>query len=41
VLLGTCETIAKAAIDEKISTAKLSRIIKNKTSLKDYYYITI
>jgi hypothetical protein len=41
ILLGTWETIAKAAIDEKISAAKLSRIIKNKTSLKDYYYITI
>jgi hypothetical protein len=34
ILLGTWETIAKAAIDEKISAAKLSRIIKNKTSLK-------
>ena len=40
ILLGTWETIAKAAIDEKISSAKLSRIIKNKTTLNDYYFLT-
>ena len=40
ILLGTWETIAKAAIDEKISGAKLSRIIKNKTILNDYYFLT-
>jgi hypothetical protein len=40
ILLGTWETIAKASIDEKISTAKLSRIIKNKTTLNDYYFLT-
>jgi prophage antirepressor-like protein len=40
ILLGTWETIAKAAIDEKISAPKLSRIIKNKTTLNDYYFST-
>ena len=33
-------TIAKAAETENISSAKLSRIIKNKTLINDYYYIT-
>lgn len=40
ILLGTWETIAKAANYEKVSPAKLSRIIKNKTTINDYYYKT-
>ena len=38
-LLGTWDTIAKAAETEGISPAKMSRYIKNKTILGDYYYI--
>ena len=41
ILLGTWETIAKTAISEKLSSAKLSRMIKNKTAINDYYYTTI
>jgi hypothetical protein len=40
-LLGTWETIAKASSYEKLSSAKLSRMIKNKTTINDYYYKTI
>ena len=41
-LLGTWETIAKAADSEKISPAKLSRSIKLKTIFQnDYYYKTV
>ena len=41
ILLGTWETIAKASSYEKLSSAKLSRMIKNKTTINDYYYKTI
>jgi hypothetical protein len=40
-LLGTWETIAKASLYEKISSAKMSRYIKNKTHINDYFYTTI
>jgi len=39
-LLGTWETIAKASSYEKMSSAKMSRCIKCKTIINDYYYIT-
>ena len=40
-ILGTWETIAKAAEAENISAAKMSRSIKNKIVYnEDYYYIT-
>ena len=39
-LLGSWETIAKAANYEKISGAKMSRCIKLKTHINDYYYIS-
>jgi hypothetical protein len=38
VLLGTWETIAKAAESENISNAKMSRNIKNRIQTNDYYY---
>ena len=38
IVLRTWETIAKAAEDEKISAAKMSRSIKNKTIFNDDYY---
>lgn len=37
-LLCKWDTIAKAALDEGISTAKMSRCVKNKTIINDYYY---
>jgi hypothetical protein len=37
-LLATWDTIAKAANDEGISTAKMSRAVKNKTIIEDYFY---
>lgn len=37
-LLKTWDTIAKAAIEEGISTAKMSRSVKDKTVFQDYYY---
>jgi hypothetical protein len=37
-LLCMWETIAKAALNEGISTAKMSRCVKNKTIIDDYYY---
>jgi predicted nuclease with TOPRIM domain len=37
-LLGTWDTIAKAADSENCSTAKMSRCVKNKTVIQDYYY---
>ena len=40
-ILDTWQTIAKAAISEKISAAKLSRSIKNNVVFGDYYYATI
>jgi hypothetical protein len=39
ILLGTWETIAKTASSENMSAAKLSRMIKNKTVLNDYYFV--
>ena len=38
IILGTWETIAKAAQSENISAAKMSRSIKNKILFEDYYY---
>ena len=38
ILLATWDTIAKAALAEGISTAKMSRSIKNKVIFNDYYY---
>lgn len=37
-LLTKWDTIAKAAESENISNAKMSRYIKNKTEVNDYYY---
>ena len=37
-LLATWDTIAKAANVEGISTAKMSRAVKNKTIIDDYFY---
>lgn len=38
VILETWDTIAKAAISEGISAAKMSRSVKNVVTFKDYYY---
>ena len=40
ILLSTWDTIAKAAELEGISAAKMSRCVKNKTVINDYYYAT-
>lgn len=40
-LLASWDTIAKAAISECISTAKMSRCVKNKIIINDYYYSVI
>jgi hypothetical protein len=40
ILLATWDTIAKAAELEGISAAKMSRCVKNKTIVNDYYYAT-
>ena len=40
-ILGTWETIAKAALYENISAAKMSRSIKNNIMFGDYYYASI
>ena len=37
-LLGTWDTIAKAADSENCSAAKMSRCVKNKTIIQDYYF---
>ena len=37
-ILGTWDTISKAAESEGISAAKMSRYVKNKTQIADYYY---
>lgn len=37
-LLGTWETIAKAADMENVCSAKMSRYIKNNVTINDYYY---
>jgi hypothetical protein len=38
IILASWDTIAKAALAENISTAKMSRSVKNKTVVNDYYY---
>ena len=38
IILATWESISKAAIIENVSTAKMSRLIKNKNIINDYYY---
>ena len=38
VLLTKWDTIAKAAESENVSNAKMSRYIKNKIEVDDYYY---
>ena len=38
LLLATWDTIAKAAVAEGVSTARMSRCVKNKTIVNDYYY---
>ena len=40
-LLGTWDTIAKAAESENISAAKMSRSVKNKTVYNDDYYYSV
>jgi uncharacterized protein YabN with tetrapyrrole methylase and pyrophosphatase domain len=40
-LLATWDTIAKAAECENMSTAKMSRCVKNKNIINDYYYSVI
>ena len=37
-LLATWDTIAKASQAEGFSTAKMSRCVKNKIIINDYYY---
>jgi len=37
-IIGSWNTISKAAHEEGISSTKMSRIIKNKIQLNDYYY---
>ena len=41
ILLATWDTIAKAAKVEGISTARMSRSVKNKIIINDYYYSVI
>jgi hypothetical protein len=38
ILLSKWDTIATAAESENVSNAKMSRYIKNKTEVNDYYY---
>ena len=38
LLLATWDTIAKAAEEENISTSKMSRNVKNKNIINDYYF---
>ena len=40
ILLATWDTIAKASESEGISTAKMSRCVKDKIVIGDYYYCT-
>ena len=40
-LLATWDTIAKAAEAENLSTAKMSRCVKNNNIIEDYYYSVI
>ena len=41
MLLASWGTISKAAESEGISAAKMSRCVKNKQLIKDYYYCTM
>jgi hypothetical protein len=41
ILLATWDTIAKAALSEGISTAKMSRCVKNKIIINEDYYYSI
>ena len=41
ILLATWDTIAKAAESENMCAAKMSRYIKNKNIINDYYYSVI
>ena len=41
ILLAMWDTIAKAAESESISAAKMSRCVKNKIIIDDYYYSVI
>jgi hypothetical protein len=41
LLLGTWNSIVKAAESENISASKMSRFVKNKTIINDYYYSII
>jgi hypothetical protein len=38
ILLGTWESIVKASVYQKISAASMSRCVKNKTVIENYYY---
>ena len=38
ILLGTWESIVKASVYEEISAASMSRCVKNKTVIENYYY---
>jgi hypothetical protein len=39
-MLSTWESISKAAESEGISAAKMSRCVKNKIVINDYFYST-
>jgi hypothetical protein len=39
--LATWDTIAKAAESENMCAAKMSRCVKNKNIINDYYYSVI
>jgi len=41
LLLGTWDSIVKAAESENISASKMSRFVKNKNIINDYYYSVI
>ena len=41
LLLGTWNSIVKAAESENISASKMSRFVKNKNIINDYYYSII
>ena len=41
ILLATWDTIAQAAESENMCAAKMSRYVKNKNIINDYYYSVI
>ena len=41
IILSTWDTIARAADAENVSTAKMSRLVKNNTVVNDYYYSSV